>query len=186
MLVGAAWRRKVNSRGYAPIFATLGSAIVSAGIVFAVLGTIALAALPEYEAKTADTYRAARNACLMPAAFADLAGLPPESIMTPIDLGSHMLLYTPHSVVAAPYHRNEQGVRDAFRFFNDPIEAGRAILRARGISLVVICPAMKEIRGLVDHTPDSFVTLFAEGKLPSWLREMSAPDAPLKVYSVEP
>jgi hypothetical protein len=122
----------------------------------------------------------------MPAAFADLTGLPPERIMTPIDLGSHMLLYTPHSVVAAPYHRNEQGVLDAFRFFNGPIEAGRAILTSRGISLVVICPAMKEIRGLVDHAPDSFVTLYAEGKLPAWLHEVSAAGAPLKVYSVEP
>jgi hypothetical protein len=106
--------------------------------------------------------------------------------MTPIDLGSHMLLYTPHSVVAAPYHRNALGVLDAFRFFNGTIEDSRAMLRARGVTLVVICPAMKEIRGLVDHTPDSFVTLFAEGKLPAWLHEVSAPDAPLRVYSVEP
>jgi hypothetical protein len=186
ILVGDAWQRMVSTRGFTPIFAMLGSAIISAGIAVAVLGTIALAAFPDYEAKTADPYRAQRNACLMPAAFADLAGLPPERIMTPIDLGSHMLLYTPHSVVAAPYHRNEQGVLDAFRFFNGPIEAGRAILTSRGISLVVICPAMKEIRGLVDHAPDSFVTLYAEGKLPAWLHEVSAAGAPLKVYSVEP
>jgi hypothetical protein len=97
-----------------------------------------------------------------------------------------VLLHTPHAVVAAPYHRNQQGVRDAFRFFNEPIGAGRAILRERGIALVVICPAMKEIRGLVEHTPESFVTLFADGKLPAWLREVSRPDGALKVYSVEP
>jgi hypothetical protein len=186
VLVGAAWQQMVGTRGFAPIFATLGSVVVSAGIVVAVLGTIALAAFPDYEAATIDTYRAQRNACLMPAAFIDLAGLPPERIMTPIDLGSHMLLYTPHAVVAAPYHRNQQGVRDAFRFFNEPIEAGRAILNARGIALVVICPAMHEIRGLVKHTPDSFVTLFAKGKLPAWLREVSRPEDALKVYSVEP
>jgi hypothetical protein len=186
LLVGAAWHRMVGSHGFGPIFATLGSAVASAGIAVAVLATIVLAAFPAYEAATTDPYRGSRDACLMPAAFADLAGLPPERVMTPIDLGSHMLLYTPHSVVAAPYHRNAQGVLDAFRFFNAPIEDGRAILRARGVTLVVICPAMKEIRGLVGHTPDSFVTLFAEGKLPSWLHEVSAPDAPLKVYSVEP
>ena len=45
---------------------------------------------------------------------------------------------------------------------------------------------MHEIRGLVEHTPDSFVTLFAERKLPAWLREVSRPDDALKVYSVEP
>ena len=41
------------------------------------------------------------EACLMPSAFADLAKLPPARVMTPIDLGSHVLLFTPHSVVAS-------------------------------------------------------------------------------------
>lgn len=186
ILVGAAWQRMVGTKGIAPILAMLGSAVVSAGIAVAVLGTVALAAFPDYEAATADPYRAQRNACLMPDAFADLAGLPPERVMTPIDLGSHMLLFTPHAVVAAPYHRNQQGVLDAFRFFNGPIGEGKAILKARAISLVVICPAMREIRGLVDHTPDSFVTLFAEGRLPPWLRDVSPPDGALRIYSVEP
>lgn len=89
--------------------------------------------------------RASKVACLVPVAFADLAATPPERLMTPIDLGAHMLLYTPHSVVAAPHHRNQQGLRDAFRFFNDPIADARAILDARGIGLVVICPEMAEM-----------------------------------------
>jgi hypothetical protein len=186
VLVGVAWTRMVSSRGFGPIFAMLASALASAGIAVAIVAGIALAAFPAYEASTADPYRADRNACLMPEAFADLAVLPPERVMTPIDLGSHVLAWTPHAVVAAPYHRNQQGVLDAFRFFNGPIEDGRAILAARKISLVVICPAMREIRGLVDHTPDSFVTLYAEGKLPPWLREVTRPGSALKVYSVEP
>ena len=185
-LIGATWQRMVKTNGFGPIFAMLGSVTVSAGLVVAVLGTMATAAFPAYDAQNLDPNRGDRQACLMPAAFTDLAGLPPERIMTPIDLGSHMLLYTPHAVVAAPYHRNERGVLDAFRFFNGPIEEGRAILRARGISLVVICPAMSEVRGLVAHAADSFVTLYAEGKLPAWLREVSGPDDALKVYSVEP
>jgi hypothetical protein len=186
VLVGAAWERMTGTRGFGPIFAMLGSVVASAGIVVALLGSIGLAALPDYEAATADPYRAARNACLMPDAFADLRGLPPERVMTPIDLGSHMLLHTPHAVVAAPYHRNAEGVLDTFRFFNGPLDEGRAILAARGIALVVICPAMREIRGLVDHAPDSFVTRFAAGGLPDWLRDISRPGAALRVYSVEP
>ena len=45
---------------------------------------------------------------------------------------------------------------------------------------------MKEIRGLVDHTPDSFVTLYAEGRLPAWLVDQSLPGSPLKIYAVMP
>lgn len=186
VLIGATWQRMVKTNGFGPIFAMLGSVTASAGLVLAVLGTLATSAFPAYNAENLDPNRGDRQACLMPAAFTDLAGLPPERIMTPIDLGSHMLLYTPHAVVAAPYHRNERGVLDAFRFFNGPIEEGREILRARDISLVVICPAMSEIRGLVAHTADSFVTLFAVGELPAWLHEVSQPTDALKVYSVEP
>lgn len=127
-----------------------------------------------------------RSACLMPQAFADLAALPPERLMTPIDLGSHMLLFTPHSVVAAPYHRNQQGVLDAFHFFNWPIDQARAILDARGISVIVTCPAMPEMSGLPDAAPDSFVKLVDIDKLPPWIRDVTPPGAVLRAYEVLP
>jgi hypothetical protein len=182
VLIGAAWSRL--GRGIGALLALGAAWIASAGIAVALLATLVVLAFPDYADATTDKFRAARQACLMPGAFADLAGLPPERIMAPIDLGSHLLLYTPHSVVAAPYHRNAEAVLDAFRFFNGPLEAGRAILAARGIGLVVVCPAMKEIRGLVAHTPDSFVTLYAAGRLPAWLVDESVPGSPLKLYAV--
>jgi hypothetical protein len=127
-----------------------------------------------------------KNACLMPAAFADLAQLPPEAIMAPIDLGAHLLLYTPHAVVAAPYHRNQSAVLDTFRFFNAPIAEARKILEARHITLVVTCPAMPELRGLSDAAEDSLVKDLAAGRLPPWLVDMSLPDTPLRIYAVVP
>ncbi len=50
-------------------------------------------------------------------------------------IGADILVWTRHSVMAAPYHRNEQGVLDAFRFLNEPIATARTILAERGISL---------------------------------------------------
>lgn len=186
VLVGIAWRRMVSRNGFGPILVALGSIVVSAGIFVAVVAVMVLSAFPDHAAATADAFRDDRNACLQPAAFADLAGQPPERAMAPIDLGSHLLLYTPHAVVAAPYHRNQQGVLDAFRFFNRPIDQAREILRARGVGLVVICPAMHEIRGIVEPVPDSFVSLFAADRLPGWLRDVTPAGSALRVYSVEP
>lgn len=124
--------------------------------------------------------------CLMAPAFADLAALPPMRVMTPVDLGAHMLLETPHAVIAAPYHRNGQGVRDAFRVLNAPEAEARAILLERGIGLVVTCPAMNEMRGLGDAAPDALVRQLREGQLPDWLSDQSLPGSPLKVYAVAP
>jgi hypothetical protein len=152
-----------------------------AGMV--ILVGVALATLP-----FADPARAVGNdsdrTCRMPAAFAGLARLPPQRVMTPIDLGSHLLLHTPHAVVAAPYHRDQAGVLDALHFFNGPIDKGRAILAARGITLVAVCPGMPELDGLPDAASDSFVKLFAAGRLPSWLQPISPPGATIEVFRV--
>lgn len=189
-LIATLWQCFRDTKRVLPALGIFASSLVSAGIVIAAI--VALLE-PEDPANTtlgntppANGTPVSRDPCLLASAFTDLAGLPPERIMAPIDLGSHILAYTPHAVVGAPYHRNQQGLLDTFHFFNEPIEQARSILDARGIRLVVICPSMHEIRGLVDHTPDSFVSLFAANRLPPWLVDRSLPTSPLKIYSVTP
>src|SRR5690606_35259828 len=117
--------------------------------------------------------RMSKQSCLTPEAFADLRAIPPERIMTPIDLGSHMLLETPHAVVSAPYHRNEDGVLDTFRFFTRSAEDARAIAEARGLGLVVTCPAMPEVQGQAVETPGTLLNLIEAGTPPSWISDVS-------------
>jgi len=137
-------------------------------------------------ASTAAASTQQTEACFMPQAFAPLAALPKARVMSLIDLGSHVLLHTGDSVVAAPYHRDQQGLLDAFHFFDGPIEAGRDILARRGVSLVVVCRGMPELTSPPSAAPDSFVRLFAADKLPGWLQEVSAPGAALTIYRVTP
>ena len=125
-----------------------------------------------------------KTPCLLPAAFADLRALPPERILTPVDLGAHMLLETQHSVVAAPYHRNGQGVWDTYRVLNGPPEEARTILAARGIGLIVTCPAMYEMRGLASSDAQSLVRQLDAGTVPDWLIDQSLAGAPLRIYGV--
>ncbi|MGV3651412.1 MAG: hypothetical protein ACO1OK_08300, partial [Devosia sp.] len=127
-----------------------------------------------------------KTPCLLPPAFADLGALPPERILTPVDLGAHLLLETHHDVVAAPYHRNGQGVLDTYRVFNAPLEEAREILTRRGIGLIVTCPAMYEMRGLPSTDPGALVRLFEANTLPDWLMDQSLPGSPLRVYAVLP
>lgn len=157
--------------------------LASAGLaVYLVVSLGAAAILPGVRSDAA-TVAAAKAGCLMPAAFADLAALPPERVMAPVDLGAHLLAFTPHEVVAAPYHRNQLGVRDAFRFFNEPIDMARIILDIRGIGLVVVCAGMPELAGS-GAAPDSFDKLREAGSLPDWLVPQTLPGADLEVYAV--
>jgi hypothetical protein len=122
----------------------------------------------------------------MAEAFAALSAIPPERVMTPVDLGSHMLAFTQHHVVAAPYHRNGDGVRDAFAFFNGPITEARDILDRRGVTLVVTCDGLPEMRGRADAAADSFVRLVRRDALPAWLVETTPPGETLRVFAVLP
>jgi hypothetical protein len=78
----------------------------------------------------------------------ELARLAPGRVLAPIDLGPRILLETGHSVVAAPYHRNNAGNRAAFGAYADPASA-RAIIRAWNVRYVVACdPAWARAAGL--------------------------------------
>jgi hypothetical protein len=124
--------------------------------------------------------------CFLPRNFAALSDLAGQRILTPVDLGSHMLLYTGHSVVAAPYHRNQEGVRAVFDFLNGPIENAKAILVERGISMVVTCGALPEMSGLSTTAPDSFLRLAASDTSLPWITRVSQPGDALAVYEVRP
>ena len=176
-LIAAARHRYVSGRRIADAAALVAGWLLFAGIALlvAVNGvSIALTGTPPGSVDEA-AMTTGKEACLLPSAFEDLRGLPPERIMTPVDLGAHMLMETPHAVVAAPYHRNQQGVRDAFRFLNEPLEDVRHILTERGVGLVVTCPAMAELQGGPGTDPASFVSLAAAGTLPGWLVDQSLP-----------
>ena len=190
----AAWtiliarEKYLNSRSLFSMLGLVGSWLLFAGLAIAVLAGFLLPAGGD-EATTAAASSTpnrvlTRNDCLQPEAFADLASLPATRIMAPIDLGAHLLLFTPHSVVGAPYHRNEIGIMDSFDFFNMPIDDAREILVERDISLVVICRFLPEMKGLDDAAEDSFVRLGPNGDLPEWLEDITLPGSVFDIYRV--
>jgi hypothetical protein len=166
-----------------PALGLVGAWLVFSGVILSVIVSYAMTVLPSDRANVVAEVRASKLPCFVSESFADLRGLPPERIMAPIDLGSHLLLETPHAVVAAPYHRNEEGVLDAFRFFNRPVAEARAMAEDRGLGLLVTCPAMPEMRGPGLDEPGTVLSLLAAGTPPDWLQDVSLA-GPLKVYAV--
>ncbi len=167
------------------IMAALG--LVSSWLIFAGLAISIMAGflLPRGSDQILSGSGLNRNDCLQPQAFDELASLAPNRIMAPVDLGAHLLLFTPSSVVGAPYHRNESGLIDSFSFFNMPLEDARDILVQRDISLVVICEYLPEMSGFADADEFSFVRMVKTGNLPDWLKDITLPGSILQVYEVQ-
>ena len=78
--------------------------------------------------------------CRLPSDYAPLASLPKGLVLGFIDAGPMILAETPHSALAAPFHRNLKGNAAMFDvFLGRPDEAG-ARLAALGVDYVAFCP----------------------------------------------
>ena len=114
----------------------------------------------------------------------ELDRLPPAVIAGPIDLGPSILAFTGHSVLAAPYHRNNDGNLAAWRILTAFPEQGPEIFDDAGATLVAVCPHLGEIGYLVDLAPEGLLAALLADRAPAWLEEVDLGTADLRVYRV--
>lgn len=129
---------------------------------------------------------APRAACLAPAAIRPLATLPPGRVLAPIEAGSHLLEATPHTVFAAPYHRNNDGNRFALDAWLAKPSAARTLLASRRVAYVVTCPGFGETAALAARAPDGLAAALLDGRTPAFLHELPLDGTPYRVFAVGP
>jgi hypothetical protein len=160
-------------------------------LIGAVVGSSAAAASGRAHDRTA-----VRQDTEMPCALPPLV----EALLRPDGLGGHVqviltdptfgpeLMYrTPHLVVGSPDHRNVDGIRDCVTFFRSTdAAAARAIVRTRGVTLVVACTAWLEAAA-PRHAPDAMVARMLSGMMPEWMAPVALPGtaAGFRVYRVD-
>ena len=121
--------------------------------------------------------------CRTPADMAALAAEPPGLVLAPIRLGSRLLMATPHSVLGAPYHRNNAGNRtDLEILIADPANAER-LIRDRGIEYVALCLDDPDLPVLTRQGDGNLIKVLAEGKAPGWLQPIAG-GGPIRAWRV--
>jgi hypothetical protein len=113
------------------------------------------------------------SGCLASAAFTPLAELPPGIVVAPIDAGAHMLVFTPHNVLAAPYHRDNIGNRVMLDAMLATPEDARNILMAHHTTYVMTCAGMKDFNMLAARAPHGLAAALIAGHAPDWLKPLS-------------
>ena len=81
--------------------------------------------------------RPEREVCLKTASYAPLASLPKGLIAADTDYGPFLLALTPHSVLAAPYHRLSAGILAAHKVFAAAPDEARRMLTRLGVTYVI-------------------------------------------------
>jgi hypothetical protein len=77
--------------------------------------------------------------CRRPQDAAGLTLLPEGRMLAPIDEGAYLLAFTQHAIVAAPYHRNNEGNRLEAQAFALPAHEALQLLRSHEVDYVAIC-----------------------------------------------
>ena len=123
------------------------------------------------------------TACLDDAAVRPLARLPEGTVLAPIFMGPSILLRTPHSIVAAPYHRAIPGLTAAIVGLGGTEADLDRVLTAFHVRYLVACPA-RPAENLQAET--AYATRLAEGAARSArLLPLDVP-GPLKAWRVVP
>ena len=126
------------------------------------------------------------QACFRHENLKPLNALSPGLMFSPIDLGSHLLADTHHSVLAAPYHRIGPAILETHAILSarSPQEASARLTRV-GATYVMICPGMNQLVTPLDRHPHSFYERLRRGEPLPFLEAVApARESPLRIWRI--
>jgi hypothetical protein len=85
------------------------------------------------------------EACGLPKSLAALRRVPAGTILAPLDIGPHLLMGTPHRVVATGHHRAVAAMHDVISAFLGSPEQAHHIARQHGADYVLLCTDLTEV-----------------------------------------
>lgn len=110
----------------------------------------------------------------------------PLRIAAHIDIGAAILFNTNHQVLAAPYHRNEKGIRAAYDIFTaENADNAMKHIAASATDIIIYCENPDNFWSRVAPSDNAFIDQLVSGNVPSWLTLLSEPSSGYKIYKVE-
>ncbi len=143
------------------------------------------AVMAGYESRTT-----AAQSCFTPEAYRSLATVRSGVILNQFALGAGVLVWTDHSVLAGPYHRDISGTMTAISALRSSPDAARAIVTGSVADYVAICPAAPETQFYAVHAADgvspgdTLSAMLGRGEHPFWLEPVGLSSSPLRLYRV--
>ncbi len=121
--------------------------------------------------------------CISQKSYAPLDGLPPGLVLALPDLGPFLLVFTKHSVMAGPYHRNNHGNRSMFDILMARPDEAKAMLRSAGVRYIAICDAKNKDGILKQRAPEGLSAAIANETPLDWLKPVPL-ETPISVFEV--
>ncbi len=119
-----------------------------------------------------------RAGCVGKPSYRALADLPPGMMaINDPEWAPYMLAWTPHSVLAGPYHRLAPSIVRSHRIFAEPPEASRKLAAQTGVAYLVVC-GERGTAGLSEpQRQASLLARLQSGSAPNWLQPVIKDEA---------
>ena len=137
-----------------------------------------------------------RGTCFLQSDHSYLASLPKGHVISGLNSAPAILVFTKDkSVVAGPYHRNQQGILDVLKFFAGDSDSAHEIALRNNIDYVALCrrfPKSQLVKSdnnngaNIDQATDNMVLekQLLLGKIPHWLKLLSPQDDKMLIFRV--
>jgi hypothetical protein len=141
--------------------------------------------LANYEVRVGDS-----KVCTTPETFRTLRAAPAGVILNQFVLGAGVLVWTDHSVLAAPYHRDVEGTMTVIQVLRAGPEQARETVLGSAADYVLVCPATPETTFYASNAaegvaPDETLSaLLGRGEAPEWLAPVDIGASSLRLYRV--
>jgi hypothetical protein len=123
-------------------------------------------------------------ACFTRAALSPLSEQAQSLTLAPIDAGAPILLRTAQRVLAAPYHRNAAGNKEAIEILLADPALAQTRIKLAGVRFVAICPVADDAKVLAAMAPTGLAARLLGDDAFDWLAPLHQPSAPLKIFEV--
>lgn len=155
------------------------SALLSVPSVWSVVGVVAfdpVNALAGVSARVGNEQanEGAKAACIAEESIAGLAAMPAGRILAGFNEGPALLRFTPHSVIAANYHRNQRGMIAAIRMGMDKPQDALVRLEAENIRYILFCENDPMVKRVARDYPAGLYAALSKGEVPGYLEELPA------------
>ncbi len=125
--------------------------------------------------------------CTDAAAMAPLANEPKGVVVNASNLGAHILRFTHHRSLSAPYHRNQGGMLTELHAGLATPQDAEKFLRGAGATLVAFCRTDPQVGSISRRAPAGFYAELSKGNVPAWLEPVPQTiGKPLEIYRLRP
>lgn len=166
-----------------------GAALASIPFIWALAGAGAETAYKTIAGKETKNYFAESDepVCIDADAMRWLGREPAGVVAGPSNLGAHVLRFTNHRALSAPYHRNQGGMLTELRIGIEKPEDALKFLRGAGVTLIAYCSSDPQVANIVEVAPDGLYGELSNGRVPAFLEKVpESAGTPLEVYRVLP